>query len=235
MVTTSNDTFNVPELYLMAAAFKGNTLFGIPDKQTYQLKGSAIFEEAHHRLIGKGILSTEGKLTKNGAVIISVLKEYYSSKKFVRINHLMFAFRDEKAEELIILAEMEEQKAYKLHVVAKPIILKMLSDKLPLILREPDESEKGFLKKELTSEEKKSIQSFQPSDQSINFERFQLNESKKEATNPEYYQQWLIFEKDEKLMMVDTVQKEYYHASQYWFLKILFDELDFPYKEGTVV
>ncbi|MBO1915175.1 DUF5081 family protein, partial [Microvirga sp. 3-52] len=66
----------------------------------------------------------------------------------------------------------------------------------------------------------------------MNLEYFHLDEEPRDISNPAYYQQWLIFTKNEKLIMVDPVNKNYYHASQYWFLKILFDEMEFPYKEA---
>ncbi|WP_425278874.1 DUF5081 family protein [Caldifermentibacillus hisashii] len=38
--------------------------------------------------------------------------------------------------------------------------------------------------------------------------------------------------KGEKLMVVDVLRKKYYHASQHWFLKLLFGVLEFSYKEA---
>ncbi|PAE07080.1 hypothetical protein CHI12_13435 [Terribacillus saccharophilus] len=51
------------------------------------------------------------------------------------------------------------------------------------------------------------------------------------STNPNHYQQWLVLSKEDRLIMIDTTQKQYYQASQYWFLKVLFDALDFPYRQ----
>jgi len=63
----STDTFTVPELYLLAAAFGGNVLFGLPEKQIYQLRGEEVFKEAHERLIEKEIITADGKITKGGS------------------------------------------------------------------------------------------------------------------------------------------------------------------------
>ncbi|MEN1967626.1 DUF5081 family protein [Lentibacillus sp. N15] len=231
-MTHATDTFNVPELYLLAAAFGGNVLFGLPEKQVYQLQGEEIFEEAHNRLVEKKILTEDGKITDGGAIIIKALEYYHQSKKYVRINNLMFAFRENNDDELIILVEIEEKRLYKLFVVSKAIVLKMLGEKFPIITREPQEKEKHFLKQELSNKERRAIEQFEPSNMLINLEKFHLKEVVQESTNPAYYQQWLIFVKDEKLFMVNTVQKKYYHVSQYWFLKVLFDEMEFPYKEA---
>lgn len=230
-MTTSTDTFNAPELYLLASAFGGNVLFGLPEKQTFQLMGEEIFKEAHGRLIEKGILTEEGKITKGGAIVIQAIEYYHQSEKYVRINNLMFAFREKEADELVLLVELEEKDQYQLRVVSKAIILKKMMDSIPLILREPQKTEKTFLKNELSNQERREMESFEPESMFMNLEIFHLKQVPRDRYNPNYYQQWLIFTKDERLIMVDTVKKKYYHASQYWFLELLFEEMDFPYKE----
>ncbi|MGJ7913486.1 DUF5081 family protein [Neobacillus sp. LXY-1] len=225
------DVFTAPELYLLAAAFGGNVLFGLPEKEIFQLKGETVFKEAHERLIEKGIITADGKITKNGAIIIRTVECYHQSEKYVRVNNLMFAFRDKESDELIVLVEMAEPGHYQLRVTSKAIMLKMLNEHFPVINREPDEKEKTFLKVELSNQERHGTEAFEPEHMLMNLEFFHLKAEPKNRFNSNYYQQWLIFTKDEKLIMVDTVNKKYYHASQYWFLKVLFDELDFPYKE----
>lgn len=224
--------FTAPELYLLAAAFGGKALFGLPEKEVYQLKGDEVFQEAYQRLIDKEILTTEGKITRGGAFIIQAVEMYHQSKKYVRINNLMFAFQEKNQDELILLIEMEESEHYQLRVLSKAIVLKMLSDEIPLILREPKEEEKKFQQKELLHQERHEVEEYEPESMFMNLELFHLEEEPKNKFNPKYYQQWFIFTKDEKLIMVDVINKKYYHASQYGFLKILFDELEFPYKRS---
>lgn len=231
MMERSTDTFSVAELYLLAAAFGGNVLFGLPEKEVYQLKGEEVFKEAHNRLIEKKIISPEGKITRSGALIIQTLEFYHQSQKYVRINNLLFAFRERERDEVIVLVELERQGSYQLRITSKATLLKMLSEQFPVMVREPVEMEKAFLKKELSNQERRETESYEPEEMFMNLEFFHLKEEHKDRFNWHYYQQWLIFTKDEKLIMVDTVNKKYYHASQYWFLKVLFDEMDFPYKE----
>ncbi|WP_155891609.1 DUF5081 family protein [Heyndrickxia acidiproducens] len=83
-------------------------------------------------------------------------------------------------------------------------------------------------------EERREVENFEPDQSFMNLEIFHLNEKPMEAGNPKFYGQWLIFLKGEKLMIVDVPRKKYYRASQYWFLKLLFDELEFPYKEAKI-
>ena len=229
---TSTDTFHVVELYLLAAAFGGNVLFGLPEKEVFQLQGEEVFENAHKRLIEKEILTSDGKITDGGALVIRAIEYYHQSKKYVRINNLMFGFREQDVDELVVLLELEEKETYQLFVVSKALVLGMLGEKFPVVLREPEEKEKTFLKVELSNRERKEIEKFEPESMFMNLEFFHLEEERREVSNPKYYQQWLIFTKEEKLIMVDSINKKYYHASQYWFMKVLFDEMEFPYKEA---
>ncbi|ULT57359.1 DUF5081 family protein [Neobacillus drentensis] len=233
-MSSSTDVFTTPELYLLAASFGGNVLFGLPEKEIFQLQGEEVFKVAHEQLRDKGIIAGDGKITKNGAIIIQTVENYHQSKKYVRINNLMFAFREKESDELIVLVETAEQGQYQLRVTSKAIMLKMLCEHFPLIIREPAEKETTFLKKDISNHERREIESFEPEEMLMNLEFFHLKEEHRDQFNWHYYQQWLIFTKVEKLIMVDTVNKRYYHASQYWFLKVLFDELDFPYKEAGV-
>lgn len=230
MTQTDMDTFHVTELYLLAAAFDAEALFGLPDKKIYQLQGEEPWSQAHKRLIQKGIFTESGKLTKSGAVIIKTLYEYFFSQKYVRINNLMFAFREKQAEEVIILVETAE-KEYKLYVMAKPLVLKLLSEKVSLLNREPAEGEENFLRRELPAEERAAINELDVTNDIANIELFHPRVKPQIASNPNYYQQWLVLSKDDKLIMIDTTEKQYYHASQYWFMKVLFDALDFPYRQ----
>ncbi|MEL3959263.1 DUF5081 family protein [Caldifermentibacillus hisashii] len=230
-MTASTDMFNVPELYLLAAAFGGNVLFGLPDKQIYELQGEAVFKEAQEQLIEKEILTPGGRLTKIGVMVIQALEDYYKSEKYVRVNNLMFAFLKKNPDKLIILVELE-QNSYQLRLISKAFVLKLLSDQFPLIGREPGAGEHDFLRRELDNEERREVENFEPDQSFMNLEVFHLNEQPMEATNPKFYEQWFIFLKDEKLIMTDVPRKKYYHASQYWFLKMLFDNLEFPYKEA---
>jgi len=230
MMAQHSDTFSAPELYLLAAAFDGNVLFGLPEKEVCQLKGEEVFKEAYQQLIHKGILTPEGKITETGAFVIQTVEQYYNSEKYVRINNVMFAFREKEHDELILLVEHEEHQ-YELRIMSKALVFKHLAETFPFVLREPEENEKSYLKIELSNHERRETQNYQPENNMMNLEFFHLKEEPQQKYNSQFYQQWLIFTKDEKLIMVDTVDKKYYHASQYWFLKLLFDELDFPYKE----
>lgn len=234
MTQTDIDTFDVTELYLLAAAFDAEALFGLPDKKIFQLQGEEPWSQAHAKLINKGVFDKKGSLTKSGAVIIKTLYTYFFSQKYVRINNLMFAFREKEAEEVIILVETAD-KTYKLYVMAKPLVLKLLGEKVPLLNREPAEVEKNFLQRELSLEDKDAIKEIEVTNDIVNIELFHPRVKPQINTNPNHYQQWLVLSKDKKLIMIDTTQQQYYQASQYWFMKVLFDALDFPYQQKVGV
>lgn len=233
MMHTRRDMFTAVELYLLAAAFGGDVLFGLPEKEVFQLKGEEVFAEAHKQLIEKGILTSDGKITDAGAFIIRAIEFYHQSEKYVRINNLMFAFQEKDADELIVLVELEEKEAYQVFIVSKSLVLGMLGEKFPVVLREPEANEGDFLKEALSNWERREVENFEPESMFMNLEIFQLDAKVKGIDNPAYYQQWLIFTKEEKLIMVDPVSSRYFHASQYWFMKVLFDAMEFPYKGGN--
>lgn len=225
-------TFHVTELFLLASAFEADILFGLPDKKTFQLMGEDLFSKANEALIEKEILTTSGKITQGGAYVIRALEFYYLSKKYVRIHNMMFAFREKDEDEVILLVELEDGTYYRLYIMSKALVLKLLSDRFPFILREPKKDETEFLKKELPYPVKKELENYEPKD-FLNMEFFHLEKSPQQMENPEFYQQWLVFVRDDQLFMVDPVVNKYYYVSQYWFLKVLFDQFDFPYKEVT--
>lgn len=93
MTVETIDVFSPVELYLLLSPIEAQHLFGVPDKLTFLLKGEDVFAEGFDRLKGKGILNDAGELTDGGGFLIDSLIEYYQSKKYVRMNQLMFAFQ----------------------------------------------------------------------------------------------------------------------------------------------
>lgn len=233
MSKRESDLFHITEIYLLASAFESEMLFGLPDKKTLHLLGGEVDKVAHQALVKKEILTEEGKITKGGAYVIRALEFYYLSKKYVRINNLMFGFREADEDEVIMLVEVEDGKYYRLHVISKALVLKLLIDRFPFILREPEKEEKDFLKKELSTQHRDELGDLEIGEEFMNLEFFHTGESPQAEDNPKFYQQWFALPHDKKLIMIDPMKDIYYHASQYWFLKILFDEMDFPYKEAT--
>ncbi|MBC2321860.1 DUF5081 family protein [Listeria booriae] len=69
------------------------------------------------------------------------------------------------------------------------------------------------------------------SDPVFNLEVFHLDNYPADITKPSFYQNWLLFLYGDKLITLDIARQNYQQVSQYWFMKQLFDEMEFPYKE----
>ncbi|MBC1462221.1 DUF5081 family protein [Listeria welshimeri] len=230
MTVDTVDVFSPVELYLLLSPLETKYLFGIPDKLTFLLKGEDVFAEGFERLKSKGILTDTGELTDGGGFLIESLIEYHQSKKYVRMNQLMFAFSEKASNEVLVMIEVTSQKEYRFERMNKIYALAMIKDFFPLVNREPGERETEFLKEELTNEERKRAVAFEPEKNFISMEFFHMEEEPKEEKNDKYYKQYLAFEMEDKLMMVDVVNEAYYRGSQYALMKLLFDELELPYK-----
>lgn len=230
MTVDTVDVFSPVELYLLLSPLETKYLFGIPDKLTFLLKGEDVFAEGFERLKSKGILTDTGELTDGGGFLIESLMEYHQSKKYVRMNQLMFAFSEKASNEVLVMIEVTSQKEYRFERMNKIYALAMIKDFFPLVSREPGERETEFLKEELTNEERKRAAAFEPEKNFISMEFFHMEEEPKEEKNDKYYKQYLAFEMEDKLMMVDVVNEAYYRGSQYALMKLLFDELELPYK-----
>lgn len=230
MTVDTVDVFSPVELYLLLSPIETKYLFGIPDKLTFLLKGEDVFAEGFERLKSKGILTDTGELTDGGGFLIESLMEYHQSKKYVRMNQLMFAFSEKASNEVLVMIEVTSQKEYRFERMNKIYALAMIKDFFPLVNREPGERETEFLKEELTNEERKRAVAFEPEKNFISMEFFHMEEEPKEEKNDKYYKQYLAFEMEDKLMMVDVVNETYYRGSQYALMKLLFDELELPYK-----
>ncbi|MGG0650749.1 DUF5081 family protein [Bacillus mycoides] len=229
------NTFSTEELYLLASAFEANVVFGLDPKEILVMKGQDVMEQAKQKLIEKEILTLDGKITEGGAVVIQALQAYFNSRKYVRLNQFMFAFLEENADELIVLVEIVPHQQYQLHVLSKMIVLNMLIEHFPILLREPEEEEYKDLMHKASEQERKQLEERSLSDTGINIELFHLTEEPRLQSNPRYYQQWLCLESNQRVAAIDLVKEQYLFVSQFWLLKLLFDELEIPYaKEGVV-
>ncbi|WP_099223944.1 DUF5081 family protein [Listeria costaricensis] len=234
MMTHARDTFSPAELYLLVAPFDLNHIFGVPDKMIYKLKGSEHFEAAYEELKQKNILTQEDTLTDGGGIVMETLRSYCQSSKYVRLNQLMFAFPKDADNEVIVLAEIKADQEYRIERLNKIYALALIRKLFPIIEREPLEDETSFMQRELTNAERRKALEIDPGKNFISMEFFHLEKEPHETTNHEFYQQYLAFAMDEWLIQTDVMTEDYYRISQYALMKQLFDEMEFPYKEGKI-
>lgn len=230
-----NDSFQAAELYLLASSFGANILYGLPDKKLYQLQGEEPFRQAHERLIAKGYLTDEGAFTDEGGFVVEVIRQYVLSKKYVQCNHFMFAFGEQDADNLVMLVEVEKETSYQLYLIEKPLVLQLLVERMPVMSREALPEEKEFLMKELDGDEKEYIQRIGVRDDFLSLDICHKTKEPRSLSNPDFLQSWIVLMEGDKLIMIDCLRKKFYHTSQHYFMKIIFDALDFPYrkKEGA--
>ncbi len=136
---------------------------------------------------------------------------------------MMFAFSDAFSNEVFVLIEDEKEKQYRFIRMNKVFALQMLYEELPLIRREPLKDEMGLVKEKLSSEEMKRVAEAGTERHFLSIEFFPTKESG--------YEQWLAIEFEEKLIVIDVERDEYARVNQHYFLKKIFDEMGFPYKE----
>ncbi|MHC5251661.1 DUF5081 family protein [Listeria kieliensis] len=229
---TAQDTFRAEELFLIASAFGGESVFGLPDRAVFQLQGEDGFREGYEALQEKGILNETGELTDGGALVVESLENYQSCQSYVRLNQFLFGFRDDDSENAYLLIEVEEDSAYRFEVMDKVFILQLLNQQFPLLGRTMPEEEKSFLMRELSAEDAELAALSEPDERFLSMEYFHVNEEPRVEENREFYQQYFLFVWKERLIAVDVVREAYYQVSGYWLWNELYRELKFPVKEA---
>lgn len=144
MTVDTVDVFSPVELYLLLSPLETKYLFGIPDKLTFLLKGEDVFAEGFERLKSKGILTDTGELTDGGGFLIESLMEYHQSKKYVRMNQLMFAFSEKASNEVLVMIEVTSQKEYRFERMNKIYALAMIKDFFRLLIENQAKERQNF-------------------------------------------------------------------------------------------
>ncbi|WP_088815596.1 MULTISPECIES: DUF5081 family protein [Listeria] len=228
----STDTFQTEELFLLISAFGGDTLFGLPDRQVFQLRGEEGFQRAYERLLDKQILDETGAMTDGGAIVVDALSRYQACPSFVRLNQFMFGFSAEDTENAYLLVEVEAGKSYRFEVLDKVLILQLLTNHFPLLQRDTPNVEQTFLTRPLTLDERKRVSACEPDERFISMEYFHVEETPMEEENPAFYQQYFVVAWQDKLVAIDVVRDDYKQVSGYWLWNELYRELQFPVKEA---
>lgn len=83
--------FTEKEIVFLTSVSRGRIPFGITWHLPEQEKKEKYIRETTDSLKGKGILATDGKLTKEGAEIIYLFEQYRNCKRHVRLNHVNMA------------------------------------------------------------------------------------------------------------------------------------------------
>ncbi len=228
----STDTFQTEELFLLISAFGGDTIFGLPDRDVFELRGKEGFERAYESLIDKKILDETGAMTNNGAIIVDALSRYQACQSFVRLNQFMFGFTTTDTNNAYLLIEIVAGESYRFEVLDKVLILQLLTNHFPLLKRDTPDVEKTFLTRHLTLDERKRVSECEPNEYFMSMEYFHVDQQPMEEENPAFYQQFFVVCWQDKLVAVDVVRDDYKQVSGYWLWNELYRELQFPVKEA---
>ena len=217
--------YTAEELLLLASAFDCKMLFGLPDRQLLVMKNRQGFEEAKKSLIDKKLMTSDEKLTKDGAIVISLLEQYASSNRYIRLDNLMTGFGQD---EHLITIKWREDGDFQLFVHQDIAFLKRIMEGYPLFKREPLPEDTTYLKKSIGVNDVKNY--LEKDEPTVQLECFTINYIEKTTS----VEQWMFFEKNGKLQGIDVNNEIAYQLSQYFLVKKIYDFYRFPYKEADV-
>lgn len=222
------DYFSPQELYLLIEPFQLSSLFGLRQKDHYQMQQAAQ-KEAFEALQEKELI-VAGKLSHAAVALMHLLKRYASTSSYLRLNHLFLTEDIEETNQILGLAELKKDKAYQVYSYDKLLEIPHLLDVFPLLSREPASGELDFLTKEIPKDQLKSLKQEGFPDNLLHFEYVRVNKENPGLEKVASYQNYLFFEDENRLIYLDLIAGQYVQCSQYYLLKMLFDALSLPYK-----
>lgn len=219
-------SFSIHELYFLASAFDCQSLVGLPDLQKLHIEPNETWKTVRASLIEKHLLDSDGKLTKEGAIVISMLEEYATASSLTIINNFFITSCENKDYSIII--SLNKDNEYFVIKVDFVMMLQFLSEKIPsYALRTPDEEEKTFLKNEiiLSDELKEEF----GSDSALFVQHYPLAKLKKDKNIQ--YDSWIFSIHDNKIFGLDVHKQISYWFSQYYFFERIYTWLNIPFKK----
>lgn len=222
-------SFSIHELYFLSSAFDCQCIFGLPELQNLKIVPDETWKTVRSSLIEKELLDSDGKLTKEGAIVISMLEEYSKSDSLTIMNNFLIAACEDKDYSIVISLNKEDK--YFVFKIDFVMMLQFLSEKIPSYAhRIPNEEEKTFLKKEVTlTDELKEIF---VSDSALFVQHYPIKELK--ADKNIKYDSWIFSIHDNKIFALDVHKEIAFLFSQYYFFERIYTWLNIPFKkEGS--
>ncbi|WP_102692080.1 DUF5081 family protein [Rummeliibacillus pycnus] len=217
--------YTAEELLLLASSFDCKMLFGLPDTQLLVIKNRQGFEQAKTSLVDKKLLTSDEKITNEGAIVIGLLEQYASSNRYIRLDNLMTAFGQNNH---FITIKWREDGKFQLYVHEDIAFLKRIMEGYPLFRREPLPDDSTYLKKTIRVDDVKSY--FEKDTPTVQLECFTIDYIEKTTSK----EQWMFFENNGKLQGIDVNKETVYQLSQYFLMKKVYDFYRFPYKEADI-
>jgi len=130
--------FSEEELVVLADTVGQTELFGVPQLTAYRLNHTTVVPKGIERLEKKELLE-EGKLTKKGYLVASLIERYGQSETYVCLDKTYYVATGEQA---IVLKREEE--GYQLNIQEPETLLGQWLVDYSILRREGTEEEKGF-------------------------------------------------------------------------------------------
>lgn len=220
------DYFSIYELHFLLDAFGGTVMMGLPTREDLTISSENIWKLAKSDLEEKGLVDSDGGLTKAGFVITEVLREYCTGKSLTVINNY-YIMTSINGEFSIMIIDTTD--GYQLVKLDSLILLKHLYEKTSLIGREPKEDEKTFLMKEIELTE--TLKELLVSDKAILIQNFPLLEMTEIKDSEKLISQLLVVEEDGELLCFNIQSEKLFRYSQYYFLERLYTWLSIPFRK----
>ncbi|MBF0780475.1 MULTISPECIES: DUF5081 family protein [unclassified Granulicatella] len=224
------DYFSIYELYFLLDVLDGQLLMGLPTRDDLTISSEDAWKEAKNHLEEKGFVNEQGELTQAGFVIVEILREYSVGKSLTIINNV-YMMNSHDIEMAIVIVDTQE--GYQLLKISQMSVLALLQEKLPVMLREPNEEEQRFLT--LPLQMTKSYEELFLSDNTIVVQYYPLSDMIDTHSKETLYKQLLFVEDEDKLLGYDVREEQLKRYSQYYFLEQLYTWLNIPFKEEEFV
>lgn len=219
-------SFSLHELYFLTSAFDCQSLFALPELQKLHIVPDETWKSVRESLIEKKLLDEDGKLTKEGSIVISMLEEYSQTDSLTIMNNFLIAACENKDYSIVISLNKEDK--YFVFKIDFVMMLQFLSEKIPSYThRIPNEEEKTFLKKEvtLTSELKKIF----TLDSALFVQHYPIAELKTDKNVG--HDSWIFSIHDNSIFALDVHKETAYLFSQYYLFERLYTWLNIPFKK----
>ena len=220
------DYFSIYELYLLLDAFQGELLIGLPTREDCFITSENIWQAAKLALTEKGLLHSDGSLTKSGFVITEVLREYCMGQSLTIINNCYIMLSAESPMSTVIIDTLA---GYQLLQLSPLSLLAFLQEKLPLFLREPNPNEQNFLKQVTPLTD--SIKIALTSKQALVIHYYPIKLMAQSKHQKDWASQLVVVENNRTLYGYEIHGEQLFLYSQYYFLEKLYTWLAIPFKQ----
>ena len=228
------DGFSPEEIYVLCGALEVEALFGLEEKKIVNINAKGNAQQQIDSLKEKGVLNTEERLTKRGALLIRALETYSKSNEYGKLNNLSIALTKQEGEDnVVILFEDEKDVSYRIEVWPRKRIISLLMARYDFFRRRAAKEDYEYLTREIESEALERIKKIDLIGKpTINFQWFKRPA---EGDAKIGYEHKLFFTEEDQIIQLDVVEQTYAGVSLFYLYKQIFDWLNIPYGTEALI